>query len=199
MSAFVFVYQADLLRLVQGVEMRKDANPVGAAGLLITFQTLTAPLGFPGTPITIFIGTLFGYLFGTVVALIGNTLGGCLAFLLSRYVLQNYVQKKVLPHHPKIKHYEKKIAQRGFVTVVLLRFLPIFPFNTLNFLLGTTRISFKKFTLGTIVGMLPGTFLFVYFGGSLRALSVANIILAIIGIATLVYFGVLYKKKFDRA
>jgi len=178
--------------------MRKDANPIGAAATLVAFQTLTAPLGFPGTPITIYIGTLFGYLFGTIVALIGNTLGGCLAFLLSRYVLQNYVQKKVLPRHPKIKRYEKKLVQRGFLTVVALRFLPIFPFNTFNFLLGTTRISFKKFALGTIVGMLPGTFLFVYFGGSLRALSVTNIVLAAMGIAALVLFGVIYKKKFDK-
>jgi uncharacterized membrane protein YdjX (TVP38/TMEM64 family) len=198
-SALVFIYQAELLRFIQGVEMRKDTNPVSAAALLVTVQTLTAPLGFPGTPITILTGTLFGYLLGTIIALVGNTLGGCFAFLLSRYVLQNYVQKKILPHHPKIKRYEKKMAQRGFTTVVVLRFLPLFPFNTLNFLLGTSSISFKKFALGSFVGMIPGTILFVYLGDSLRMLSVTNIILAITGIATLTFLGVLYKKKIDAA
>jgi uncharacterized membrane protein YdjX (TVP38/TMEM64 family) len=64
-------------------------------------------------------------------------------------------------------------------------------------LLGTTIISFKKFALGTFVGMIPGTFLFVYLGGSLRMLSVANIILSLIGIAALTYLGVFYKKKID--
>jgi uncharacterized membrane protein YdjX (TVP38/TMEM64 family) len=195
LSTLLFVYQVELFQFVQDVEMKKDINPIGVAAILITFQILTAPLGFPGVPITITIGALFGFFFGAVVALIGNTLGGCLAFLLSRYVLQNYVQKKILPHHPKIRRYERKLTQRGFATVLVLRIIPLFPFNTLNFLLGTTNISFKKYVLGSFAGLLPGTFLFVYFGNSLRMLSVANIILAIVGIAALTYLGIFYEKK----
>jgi uncharacterized membrane protein YdjX (TVP38/TMEM64 family) len=192
-----FVYQEQLLLLIQEVETIKDANPLGVAAILVAFQTITAPLGFPGTPITILIGTLFGYLLGTAIALVANTLGGCFAFLLSRYVLKNYVQKKVLPHHPKIKRYEKMLTQRNFMTVALIRFLPLLPFNTFNFLFGITSISFKKFALGSFVGLIPGTFLLVYLGDSLRTLSVANIILAIIGIVILAYIGFKYKKRFD--
>ena len=197
LSALLFANQAEFIQFVQSIETRTEMNPIIVALILITFQTLTAPLGFPGVPITILVGTLFGFFFGAIIALIGNTLGGCLAFLLSRYVLRNYVQKKMLSRYPKIRRYERKMTRRGFTTVVVLRIIPLFPFNTLNFLLGTTNISFKKYVLGSFVGMLPGTFLFVYFGNSLRMLSVANIILAIVGIAALIYLSMLYGKKFQ--
>lgn len=196
LSALLFAYQAEFIEFVKNIETSKDINPIGVAVILITFQTLTAPLGFPGVPITILIGTLFGFFFGTIIALIGSILGGSLAFLLSRYVLQNYIQKKILSRYPKIRRYERKLTQQGFATVFALRILPIFPFNTLNFLLGATNVSFKKYVLGTFAGILPGTFLFVYFGDSLRILSTANIILAMIGIAILTYLSVFYEKKY---
>jgi len=193
----IFTYQSEFLQFVQNIETKQALNPVGTATTLITIKTLTAPLGFPGTPLTIFEGALFGYFFGTIVALIGNTLGGCLAFLLSRYVLQNYVRKKILSRHPKIKDYEQKMMKQGVTTVASLRLIPLFPFNSLNFLLGTTNISFKKYVLGSFIGMAPGTFLFVYFGDSLRTLRMTNIILAIIGIITLTFLSILYKKSSD--
>lgn len=195
LSALLFANQAEFIRLVQSIGMRTDTNPVRVAAVLITFQTVTAPLGFPGVPLSILAGALFGFFFGTIIALVGGTLGGSLAFLLSRYVLRNYVQKKMLSRHPKIRRYERRLAQRGFMSVLALRLLPLFPFNTLNFLLGTTNISFKKFVLGSFAGMLPGTFLFVYFGNSLRILSVANIALAIVGIAVLTYLSIVNGKK----
>jgi uncharacterized membrane protein YdjX (TVP38/TMEM64 family) len=120
---------------------------------------------------------------------------GCLAFLLSRYILQNYIQKKVLPRHPKIKRYEKKLTQRRFVTVFALRVVPVFPFNSLNLLLGTTKISFNNFAIGTFLGILPGTFLFVYFGESLRILNPINILLAIAGLFILTYLSMFYGKS----
>ncbi len=196
LSTLLFVYQAEFIQFIQDIETKKDLNPIGIAVILIMFQTLTAPLGFPGVPITILIGALFGFFPGAVIALIGNTLGGCLAFLLSRYILRNYVQKKILSRYPKIKSYERKLTQQGFTTVLALRILPLFPFNSLNFLLGITNVSFKKFVLGSFVGMLPGTFLFVYFGNSLRILNIANIILAILGITILTYLSVRTVKRY---
>jgi uncharacterized membrane protein YdjX (TVP38/TMEM64 family) len=194
-SVLLFNYQTEFIQFFQDIETRKNLNPLSIAVALIIFQTLTAPLGLPGVPITILVGAIFGLFFGTIIALLGSLLGGCLAFLLSRYILQNYIQKKVLPHHPKIKHYEKKLTQKGFVTVFALRIVPIFPFNSLNLLLGTTKISFNNFVIGTFLGILPGIFLFVYSGESLRMLNPVNIVLAITGIVILIYLSIFYSKN----
>lgn len=194
-SALIFNYQNELIQFFKDIETSKNLNPLGIAVALITFQTLTAPLGLPGVPITILIGAIFGLFFGTIIALAGSLLGGCLAFLLSRYLLQKYVQKRILPRHPKINGYQKKLTQQGFITVFALRIVPVFPFNSLNLLLGTTKISFNNFLIGTFLGILPGTFLFVYFGESLRILNPVNILLAISGLFILTYLSMFYDKN----
>ena len=195
LSILLFAYQAELFQFVRNIEKGKAMNPAAAAGILIALKTFTAPLGFPGTPLTLLTGSLFGLYFGTIISLIGNTFGACLAFLLARYVLRDYVQKKLLPRYPKIKKYEQRITDRGFATVVILRLIPLFPFNALNFLLGVTNISFRKYAWASFIGMIPGTFLFVYFGESLRMLRLANIILAVMGIIALTFLGKIYERR----
>ena len=59
-----------------------------------------------------------------------------------------------------------------------------------------TNIKIKDYVIGSFVGMIPGTFLFVYFGESLRMLSPLNIALAILGIIVLTYLGRIYERKF---
>lgn len=196
LSGLIFVYQAEFFQLVEIIEIEKSNSPMAVAIVLVALKTLAAPLGFPGTPLTLLTGSLFGYFYGTFISVVGNTLGACLAFLLSRYVLQDYVQKKFLPHYPRMKKYEEKISRQGFTTVVVLRLIPLFPFNALNFLLGVSSVSFRDYALGSLIGMAPGTFLFVYFGDSLRMLRLTNIVLALAGIAALIYLGRLYEKRF---
>ncbi len=170
--------------------------PFLTALILIALKTVVAPLGFPGTPLTLLSGALLGNFFGTIAALIGNTLGATLAFLLSRYLLKEYFQKNLVSKYPKMRKYEERLEEKAFSTVVALRLIPLFPFNALNFLLGVSNIPVRTYALASFVGMIPGTALFVYFGESLRMLSVINIVFAVLGIATLTYLGKMYEKRF---
>ncbi len=196
LSFTIFIYRAEFLLFVQNLEKESMSMPVLTAFILICMKALSAPLGFPGTPLTLLSGSLFGYIWGTIIALIGNTIGASLAFLLSRYMLRDYMRKKFELKYPRIREYDEKIRKRAFSTVIALRLIPLFPFNALNFMLGITSIPFKKYVVGSFIGMIPGTFLFVYFGESLRMLSPINIGFAIIGIVLLTYLGRLYEKKF---
>jgi len=171
-------------------------NPFAIAGILIALKTISAPLGFPGTPLTLLSGTLLGSYWGTLVAIIGNTSGAILAFLLARYILQDYVQNTLLSKYPKIKRFEDRIKEKGFSTVAALRLMPLFPFNGLNFLLGVTKISLKDYSLGSFIGMIPGTFAYVFLAGSIATFSPINILLASIGIVALLLIGNMYGKKF---
>lgn len=171
--------------------------PLATALLLIGLKAVSAPLGFPGTPLTLLSGSLFGKFLGTIIALIGNTLGASLAFLLSRYVLRDFVRGKFESRYPRIKEYDQKIEQKALATVIATRLIPLFPFNALNFMLGLTGVPFRKYVIGSFIGMIPGTFAFVYFGESLRMLSPINIALAVIGIVSLTYLGRLYARKFS--
>lgn len=194
-SVALFAYRAEFLQFARSLENASSGNPFFAACVLIALKTIVAPLGFPGTPLTLLSGALLGNFFGTITALIGNTLGATLAFLLSRYLLKEYVQKNLVSRYAQMQKYEQRLEARALSTVIVLRLIPLFPFNALNFLLGVSNIPLKKYILGSFVGMIPGTALFVYFGESLRTLSLVNIIFAVLGIITLTYLGKIYEKR----
>jgi uncharacterized membrane protein YdjX (TVP38/TMEM64 family) len=50
--------------------------------------------------------------------------------------------------------------------VALLRLSPLLPFNLSNYLYGVTKISFWPYVAASWVGMIPGTFLYVYLGAA---------------------------------
>ena len=65
---------------------------------------------------------------------------------------------------------DEALGREGF-KIVLLRLSPVFPFNFLNYALGLTKVSFGKYTFASLVGMLPGGLMYVYFGSAARSLA----------------------------
>ncbi|MDD2766599.1 MAG: VTT domain-containing protein [Candidatus Moranbacteria bacterium] len=196
LSLLTFLYRIEVLSFVKNLEAQSVGNIMMTIGTLIVLKGLFAVIGFPGTPLTLLSGSLLGNLLGTITALVGNTLGATLAFLLARYTLREYVQNMLLAKYPTLKIYEERLERKPLATVIALRLIPLFPFNVLNFLFGLTSVSLKQYIVGSFFGMIPGTFLFVYFGESLRMLSPVNVLFALIGIVLLTYVGKFYEKKF---
>lgn len=194
LSVLGFIYHERLLEIFKGLEHESTTSPFLVAGILIGLKSITAPLGIPGTPLTLITGSIFGVWIGTLVALIGNTIGATLAFLLARYIFQDY-SKKLLSKYPKLDKYVNDLESKGLSTVLFLRLVPLFPFNVINFLLGVTPIPLRVYVIGSFIGMIPGTFLFVYLGGSIKMLSFLNITLSIIGIIALTLIGKYYEKR----
>ena len=181
--------------LLDQVQELISVYPEIAALILIVAKIIGALIFFPGTPLTLLAGATFGVFWGSIISLIGNIVGATLAFLVSRYFLQKYVKKEFLVKYPKISSYEQRFFSHGLRTVILLRLIPLFPFNALNYLLGVTRVSNKDYILGTAIGIIPGTIAFVYFGQSLAMLSVLHIALSVVAIIGLIYIGKFYEKK----
>ncbi|MEM8998484.1 MAG: VTT domain-containing protein, partial [Acidobacteriota bacterium] len=126
----------------------------------------------PGSLLTMSGGVLFGLAGGTAYVFLGATLGSGLAFLISRYIARGAIEKR-LDGNEKFALIDKAVGGQGLKIVFLLRLVPFFPFIWLNYGLGLTRVRFPHYLLAG-VGMLPGTFLYVYYGkaiGSLAALS----------------------------
>lgn len=126
----------------------------------------------PGSLLTMAGGVLFGLGFGTLWVFVGATLGSGAAFLIARYLARGAIEKR-LDGNEKFELIDQAVAKEGRKIVFLLRLVPFFPFVWLNYGLGLTRVRFLDFLLGGL-GMVPGTFLYVYYGkaiGSLAALG----------------------------
>lgn len=149
--------------------LKQDLGPWGPFVLAIAYVPLTV-LAVPASVLTLGGGYLFGLPTGFVADSIGATLGATAAFLLGRTIGRSYVISK-LKNYPKFQAIAIAIQGSGFKIVLLLRLVPLLPFNMLNYLLSVTPVPIREYMLATWVGMMPVTFAFVYVGTTLKDLS----------------------------
>ena len=117
----------------------------------------------PGSALTLAAGAIFGLWVGAVTVIVGANLGALCSFLLAKTRLRAKVQEWAAAN-PKFAALDRAIGQDGFKMVTLTRLSPAFPFTLLNYLLGVTSVKTGPYVLANFVGMLPATFLYVYFG-----------------------------------
>jgi uncharacterized membrane protein YdjX (TVP38/TMEM64 family) len=180
--------------LVEQIKYFIEQDPGLTAVYLIVAKIIGAILFFPGTPITLLAGSALGVFWGSIVSIIGNTIGAIAAFVISRYFLSDFFYKKVYVRYPTIQRYEERFFKNGLSTVIFLRLVPLFPFNALNYSLGLTRVTLKDYCIGTFIGIIPGTIAFVYFGDAIAMLSAFHVVSSVAAIVGLVYLGKYYKK-----
>jgi uncharacterized membrane protein YdjX (TVP38/TMEM64 family) len=73
----------------------------------------------------------------------------------------------------RLKKYDDAIERNGFATVLYLR-LVYFPFTPMNFGMGLTKVRFWDYFFGTGLGIIVGTFIFVFFLGTLREVWISG-------------------------
>ncbi len=134
------------------------------------FYVVAAVLFLPGSIITLGAGFLFGVPVGMLTVWIGANLGAYAAFLVGRTVAREWVAQKV-KGNAKFAAIDEALGREGFKIVLLLRLSPVFPFDLLNYALGITKVSFANYALASLIGMLPGTLMYVYFGSAARSLT----------------------------
>jgi uncharacterized membrane protein YdjX (TVP38/TMEM64 family) len=123
----------------------------------------------PGSLLTLAAGAIFGLLEGTVYVFIGATVGSSLAFLVARYLARQTVERR-LESNTKFEIVDRAVAKEGLKIVFLLRLSPAFPYNLLNYALGLTSVRFRDYVVASL-GMIPATFLYVYYGKALGSLA----------------------------
>jgi uncharacterized membrane protein YdjX (TVP38/TMEM64 family) len=146
------------------VEKVRNASAAGVA--LFGAVYLIAPLLLlPASLLTLGAGFLYGPLWGTLLVSPLSVAAASIAFLLGRTVARQAVERRI-GGDPRFAAIDGAIGENGFRIVLLLRLSPVIPFNLLNYALGLTRVRFGTYLLASFIGMLPGTFLYVYLGSA---------------------------------
>lgn len=194
--ALFSVYFFDLSNLISPSKIKTSILSYGSLAPFVfsIIYVISTIIFLPGTPLTIVGGAIFGTFLGTFYTVIGATIGATIAFLLARYLGASFVEETLKGKYKKLYEYDKKIEENGFLVVLFLRLVPIFPFNGLNFALGLTRIKLGDYIIGTAVGIIPGSFVLAFFGGSLASLNWINIVLATILFILLSFSPKIYKR-----
>ncbi|KUO73608.1 MAG: hypothetical protein APF77_15425 [Clostridia bacterium BRH_c25] len=135
-------------------------------------------------------GMLFGTLPGTVLTLIGLTAGSVCTFYMARGLGKEWVQR--IPGH-KYDRYEGYVSRDSFYSVFLMRVVPILPFDAVSCIAGLSRARVDKFVSGTLAGSLPGVFIYVYFGDSIKSMSLKRVIFSVLFITAFAVIPFLYR------
>ncbi|PSR92686.1 TVP38/TMEM64 family membrane protein like [Actinidia chinensis var. chinensis] len=149
--------------------VEQDLGPWGPLVLAVAYIPLTV-LAVPASILTLGGGYLFGLPVGFVADSIGATVGAGAAFLLGRTIGRSFVTSK-LKDYPQFRAIAIAIQRSGFKIVLLLRLVPLLPFNMLNYLLSVTPVSLGEYMLASWFGMMPITLTLVYVGTTLKDLS----------------------------
>lgn len=181
-----------------------DRNPVlGVLSFILVYIVVVA-LSLPaGSLLTITGGLLFGTVAGTLYVVLAATIGATIVYLAARYAFHDYMHAKA---GSAIRRMEQGFAENAMSYLMVLRLVPLFPFWLVNLVPALLGVKLRSFLIGTMVGIIPGTFVYASVGDGLDAVfdrgGMPNIgiifeprvLLPIIGLAVLALVPVMYKK-----
>ena len=126
---------------------------------------LCCVLVVPALALTLGAGAIFGFVAGSIIVLIGATLGATAAFLLARTVLRHRVER-MTANNPKFRALDRAITREGTKIMWLVRLSGFPPFTWVNYAFGLTGIRLMPYIVTTFFGIIPGTLAFTWAGAA---------------------------------
>lgn len=168
-----------------------------ASVLFVSGYTIVVALALPiATVLSLVSGLVMGVGLGVFLVVVGATLGASINFLLTRYLLGENIQRK---YANKLTNINEEINKNGKNYLLTLRLIPLFPFFLINIAAGLSNVKFKTFFWTTSIGIIPGTFAYVYLGTSLNSFNSESglpnsVIVGLVLIGLMALLPVIYKK-----
>jgi uncharacterized membrane protein YdjX (TVP38/TMEM64 family) len=134
------------------------------APLVFILLQIAASLVFiPRTFLGIAAGLLFGFLWGSALAILGALAGAAAGFALWRWIGKGQVD---LEKTPWLGPLLEKAERDGWRMVAVVRLIPALPHSVANTALALTRIGWGDYLIGSFLGMLPMTLVQVDVGAA---------------------------------
>lgn len=154
--------------------------------LLIAIAIIITPI--PSAPVALVSGALYGHTFGTLYVVLGALSGAITAFMISRKLGYDYVNKKL--HHKmpqKIVGSQNALMMIVFVT----RLAPFISFDVISYAAGLTKLTFSRFFMATLMGIIPISFILAHLGsevenGEMESIATALILLGFFTLVPLI-------------
>ena len=156
--------------------------PLSVAGYIVLYLLVMAFSIPVAAVMTITGGFLFGSVRGALFANFGATLGSIVAFLMVRYAFRSLMRER---YGNRLKAFNKEFDQHGYLYMLTIRLVIVFPPFVGNVLAGLANVPLWTFAWTTLLGMMPGAFVYAFAGQqlhtltSVRSILSANILLAV--------------------
>jgi uncharacterized membrane protein YdjX (TVP38/TMEM64 family) len=134
-------------------------GPITARMIYVAVYIVGTVALLPGTVLSFAGAVLFGPYEGTLYTWVGATIGATLAYLMARLLGREFVERLFAG---RFAAFDQRIRDHGFTGLLIIRLLPLFPFNAINFGCGLTGIRLRDYVLATAIGIVPGTFVYQF-------------------------------------
>ena len=147
----------------------QQLHPVMVYGIAFLIYVVVTGLSLPGAAVlTLLYGWYFGLVPGIIVVSFSSTMGATLAFLLSRFLFRDAIQRRF---GDRLTKFNESLEREGPFFLFTLRLIPAVPFFVINAVMGLTPIRTRTFWWVSQLGMLAGTAVYVYAGSSVPGLQ----------------------------
>jgi uncharacterized membrane protein YdjX (TVP38/TMEM64 family) len=178
----------DYLKQVHGRAVTLvSQQPVIATVVYFLGYVLVTAVSLPGAAVlTLAGGAVFGLVWGLAMVSFASSIGATLAMLIARKVLGEVVQRRFAA---QLESVNRGLARDGGFYLFSIRMVPLLPFFVVNLVMGLTPIRTWTFYWVSQVGMLAGTFVYVFAGTQLAGVEEVSDVLSPGMIAALSLLG----------
>jgi uncharacterized membrane protein YdjX (TVP38/TMEM64 family) len=156
-----------------GVQAFVESFGVWAPVVYGALYIISSPVPFLAPTLSTAAGVLFGSVRGTIYVVIVATVSSLVPFFLARRLGRGWVQSK-LENRKVGEIYDQSEGRKGFFFVLLMRLIPLLPFEVQNYIAGLSKVPIPLFVLATLLGILPGSFSFVFFGATVAEMDFSS-------------------------
>ncbi len=145
----------------------RDENYLQAVLAYVLAYIGVVTLSLPGGAVmTMTGGFLFGLIPGTVLAVIGASIGATLIFLAARAGFGGALRARIAGD-PRLARLEAGLRDDAFNYLLAIRLVPAFPFFVVNIVPALLGIPLRTYLGATALGIIPGTAVYAWIGAGL--------------------------------
>ena len=166
------------------IEKQGLLGPLFIVGLMM-IAIIMSPI--PSAPIALASGAIYGHTMGTIYIVIGSLLGAIVAFFIARIAGIDVMRRWLGDNYGKGLSGSQNMLM---VIIFISRLLPFISFDMISYAAGVTSLSFWRFSIATLAGIIPASFLLAHFGSELASTESHRIGLAVLflGVVSLIIF-----------
>ena len=152
----------------------------------------------PVTILAMAAGYVFGILPAGIYTFIAAFINSTLTYFLGKYVAYDFINDLANEKYPDVynKLKEKSNGKEGFVFMLIVRLLPFVPYTLLKYMSGAVGFNYLVFISSSMLGILPGIFIYTNIGTNLSELGSKNFYISILIFVIFVSITTIIAKKY---
>ncbi|MCR3758834.1 TVP38/TMEM64 family protein [Clostridium felsineum] len=170
-------------------------GPYASFAFVIIYSLKPVLLIIPVSALSVIAGGIFGSLKAFFLSMLGCFFSASFAFFLSRKLGRPFVNKLL---KGKAMNLDDNLDKHGFIIMLLMRLAFIFPYDPLSYAAGLTKIKYRDFILGSLVGVMPEMIAYSVIGKSFEGHFSTKFLLPILFVAVAAPTAYIIHKKISK-